>query len=319
MNSETKKTSGGGGRPADRGKMRARITLPVALLVASLSVSGVSSAQATRITTETRVQVPAITRWLNTKIDVPVGSRLTVTAVGAVNSASTNHDQRTPDGQRGCVGTSVMAAPGLPCYGLVAKVGSGKPFFIGNTKTISQSAGGRLYLSINDDFFADNSGSWHSSVAIGGAPSPKLGTRLAKENYAYPYPEAPDCNADSALCIRDDWYFFQGQCTSWVAYRVNQLNKPSPQFQNRYKGTKFGDASNWAAAAKSVGIRVDGTAALGAVAWYSGHVAYVEALRGDGSIVISEMNYGSHNNFDFQTVTSSYRWPASFIHLADRK
>ncbi|MFA6576803.1 MAG: CHAP domain-containing protein, partial [Nocardioides sp.] len=154
---------------------------------------------------------------------------------------------------------------------------------------------------------------------VGVAPAAQAGTTVDAHNqYGYPYPNAPDCNESSgANCAPDAWNFYQGQCTSWVAFRLNQLNGIG--FTNRYRGVAWGNASNWGAAARSLGIAVDGAPALGAVAWYSaGHVGYVEQVNGDGSVVMSEMNQNFHNNFQLVTIRPGSRWPTGFIHIADR-
>ncbi len=76
-----------------------------------------------------------------------------------------------------------------------------------------------------------------------------------------------------------------GQCTQWAWYKRGG-NIPS----------SWGNANTWATSARAQGYAVDRTPAAGAVfqtgsGWY-GHVGYVEAVNGDGSIVVSEMNYG---------------------------
>jgi hypothetical protein len=119
-------------------------------------------------------------------------------------------------------------------------------------------------------------------------------------------------------CDLDQWKFYQGQCTSWVSYRLNQLNGVG--FSDYYGGQHWGDASGWATAARNLGIAVNTTPAAGSIAWYSqDHVAYVEQVNSPTSVVISEMNYDYANGFRVRTVTAgSSGWPTDFIHLADR-
>ena len=152
-------------------------------------------------------------------------------------------------------------------------------------------------------------------------PTPKgsPGTHLAHDVYGYGFPEAPDCNEASlgADCIGDDRGFFQGQCTSWVAFRLSQRNGIS--FSNWYAGRHWGDAVDWAKVAKSMGVKPDRTPGVGAVAWFKrGHVAYVESVNYDGSITLSEMNTDGANGFHFSThYPSSAGWPDKFLHLHD--
>ncbi|HEX8753210.1 MAG TPA: CHAP domain-containing protein [Solirubrobacterales bacterium] len=142
------------------------------------------------------------------------------------------------------------------------------------------------------------------------------GPVAAHEKYGYPYPNAPECTHGGA-CILDAWRFYQGQCTSWVAYRLNQLNQIG--FTDYYGGHQWGDAASWGSVAVSEGIAVNGTPALGSVAWYaSGHVAYVEEVKSPTAVVISEMNYDYENGFRVRTITTSSGWPSGFIHIHDR-
>ena len=124
---------------------------------------------------------------------------------------------------------------------------------------------------------------------------------------------------DGGACVADKWYFYRGQCTSWLAYRLSQLNGFA--FSNYYGGQgRWGNADNWGPQARRLGIAVNTAPALGSIAWYSsGHVAYVEQVRSPTSIVISEMNYDGDNGFRVQSITpTSGYWPTGFIHIHDR-
>src|ERR1039458_2655198 len=68
------------------------------------------------------------------------------------------------------------------------------------------------------------------------------GPVAANSQYGYPYPHAPACT-DGGACVADAWDFFQGQCTSWVAYRLNELN--DTPFNDYYGGRKWGSAEDW--------------------------------------------------------------------------
>jgi len=77
-----------------------------------------------------------------------------------------------------------------------------------------------------------------------------------------------------------------GYCT-WYAYeRRAQMGKPI--------GGNWGNASSWAIYARASGFRVDNVPEVGAILQNgggAGHVAIVEQVNSDGSIVLSEMNY----------------------------
>ena len=145
-----------------------------------------------------------------------------------------------------------------------------------------------------------------------------FGTHAAA-GYGYPYPAAPDCNEGSlgAGCVGDSRGFLQGQCTSWVAYRLAMRNGLS--FSNWYAGRHWGNASEWGKVAKGIGHKPDKYPAVGAIGWYKrGHVSYVEDVYSGGTILISEMNTDGHNGFHFTTVSPGMSgYPDKFIHLDD--
>ncbi len=131
-----------------------------------------------------------------------------------------------------------------------------------------------------------------ASAVTGSGPWPgaPAGTQAANQLYGYPYANAPDCNETTgANCAGDQWYFYQGQCTSWVAYRLNQLTGVG--FNDYYRLTgkeKWGNAGNWVTAAHEAGITVNDTPAVGSVAWWpngDGHVAIVEQVKSPTDIV----------------------------------
>ncbi|MDH9564960.1 CHAP domain-containing protein, partial [Staphylococcus epidermidis] len=76
-----------------------------------------------------------------------------------------------------------------------------------------------------------------------------------------------------------------GQCTYYVFDRVGGKI-----------GSTWGNANNWANAAARSGYTVNNSPAKGAILQTSqgayGHVAYVEGVNSNGSIRVSEMNYG---------------------------
>jgi surface antigen len=152
----------------------------------------------------------------------------------------------------------------------------------------------------------------------------RAGTRAAAKYYGYPYPHPPACT-DGGKCVADKWAFYRGQCTSWVAYRLNQVDGIA--FTNYFGGKgRWGDAVRWGRQAKKLGITVNTTPAVGAIAWYSatkaapdGHVAYVEQVNSPTSFVMSEMNYDADNGFWVHTITKATGdWPTEFIHFAAR-
>lgn len=115
----------------------------------------------------------------------------------------------------------------------------------------------------------------------------------------------------------DPWNFYNRECTSFVAWRLNNANKVA--FTNQYKGAaRWGNAGEWGGVAKKVGVTVNNTPARGAVAWTAagslGHVAWVAAVNGDGTITIEEYNYNYNGNYSSRKVSAS---SFQYIHIKD--
>jgi surface antigen len=160
-----------------------------------------------------------------------------------------------------------------------------------------------------------------ATLTLGQWPG-RAGPRAAARYYGYPYSDPPACT-DGGACHADQWAFYQGQCTSWVAYQLNQ--KDGLAFTNSFGGQgRWGNAVNWAARARKLGVTVNDTPTAGSVAWYAatkaapdGHVAFVERVTSGSAIVISEMNYDGDNGFWVHALTKTTGdWPTAFIHLA---
>ena len=111
----------------------------------------------------------------------------------------------------------------------------------------------------------------------------------------------------------DPWRFYNRECTSFVAWCLNSRN--GVEFDNWYKGVKWGNASHWRAAAQSVGIPVDTKPAVGAVAWLSGHVAWVSAVE-DDNVTVEEYNRTyKDGKYNCRTVPASTF--TAYIHIKD--
>lgn len=112
--------------------------------------------------------------WASTGVTVPSGIVLGIAASGTVyvtSSYSVN-----PAGTQSCLPSSnypganpPFPAAHLPCWSLIGRIGNGPPFEIGTSTTITTTSPGLLYLSVNDNNFADNSGSWLVDIKEGGS------------------------------------------------------------------------------------------------------------------------------------------------------
>lgn len=97
-----------------------------------------------------------------------------------------------------------------------------------------------------------------------------------------------------------------GQCTQWAWYKRQDLPN------------QLGNANAWARSAAALGYRVDNVPSAGAViqtsaGWY-GHVGYVESVNPDGSIVVTEMNYGVPYRVIKSTIPASAVGGFNYIH-----
>jgi surface antigen len=117
--------------------------------------------------------------------------------------------------------------------------------------------------------------------------------------------------------IVDPWNFYNRECTSFAAWCLNSRN--GVKFTNQYLGaSRWGNANTWGMVAKSLGVTVNMTPAVGAIAWWTtgkyGHVAWVSAVNGS-SVFIEEYNYKVRGGYGTRTIAASN--PAGYIHIKD--
>lgn len=128
----------------------------------------------------------------------------------------------------------------------------------------------------------------------------------------YPWSTKPSCSEHR--CTPDPYGFYYRECTSFVAWKIDQL-APALNFHNNMKGGHFGNAGNWAANARGIGFTVDKKPAVNAVAQIGGHVAMVKSVSTSGKIVVEEYNWGDPGNYGRRTLWASE--PDYYIHIAD--
>lgn len=123
----------------------------------------------------------------------------------------------------------------------------------------------------------------------------------------------------------DPWRFYNRECTSFVAWRLNSTN--GVPFTNQYLGADlwWGNANTWGTSARAKGVLVDKIPAVGSVAWSTagkyGHVAWVAEVLDNGKIVVEEYNWGTVNGekgrYRYRTALASSF--TGFIHIKDLK
>ncbi len=116
--------------------------------------------------------------------------------------------------------------------------------------------------------------------------------------------------------IGDPWGFVLRNCTSFVAWRMQERNRMAG-FANHFGGQHWGDARNWDDVARSLGYRVDSVPAIGAVAQSDagrvGHVAWVSGI-GPGTVTVEEYNHATPGGYGVRTVpVGEFR----YLHLDD--
>lgn len=115
----------------------------------------------------------ATQKWTNTKVTVPAGDEVGISADGQVTVSPPQ--TVSPAGDPSCTPAQnypgrAFPAPTLPCYSLIARIGNGPPFEIGTSALIANAAPGILYLGINDNSVSGNSGTWNVKIKLGGLP-----------------------------------------------------------------------------------------------------------------------------------------------------
>jgi hypothetical protein len=109
------------------------------------------------------VRVEANQPWTDTGLVVQPGERIMFSTNGTI---SFGKDMSTgPDGDKNLPARASYPVRDMPVGGLIGRVGNGRPFAIGSTRTpITMPAGGRLMLAVNDDDIRDNSGGFDVSI-----------------------------------------------------------------------------------------------------------------------------------------------------------
>jgi surface antigen len=102
-----------------------------------------------------------------------------------------------------------------------------------------------------------------------------------------------------------------GYCTWHASNRRAAVGKPIP--------ANLGNASTWKSRAQFAGLATGSTPQQYAVLWhppfdYYGHVAFVEEMYPDGSILVSDMNYGGWNRITTRTLTPAQAAAYQYIY-----
>lgn len=108
---------------------------------------------------EGAVRVPANQQWTATNMRVSRGERVAFTAEGEVQLSGEADDKASAAGSLKGRLAANAPMPNVLAGALIGRIGNGAPFAIGNqTVPLPMPADGLLWLGINDDAAADNSG-----------------------------------------------------------------------------------------------------------------------------------------------------------------
>ncbi|HFH1957554.1 TPA: choline binding-anchored murein hydrolase CbpD [Streptococcus pneumoniae] len=109
----------------------------------------------------------------------------------------------------------------------------------------------------------------------------------------------------------DQWRMYSRQCTSFVAFRLSNVNG----FEIP---AAYGNANEWGHRARREGYRVDNTPTICSITWSTagtyGHVAWVSNVMGD-QIEIEEYNYGYTESYNKRVIKANTM--TGFIHFKD--
>lgn len=107
------------------------------------------------------VVVPGNVAWTNTGFNVSRGQRLNFQPSGEVRLSFNGDDVATAAGAKSYRFADRAPIPTIPAGALIGRIGNGQPFSIGSPEgPYPMPRSGRLYLGINDDHVADNSGNY---------------------------------------------------------------------------------------------------------------------------------------------------------------
>lgn len=118
----------------------------------------------------------------------------------------------------------------------------------------------------------------------------------------YPYNDVPYPCWSGSGCA-DPWGMFKRECVSYTAWKVWSTGKNMPFWGGR------GNANQWPTNASAAGFQVDSSPTAGDVAISLagpyGHAMYVEHVNGDGSIYVSQYNFGWDGEYSEMTINST--------------
>lgn len=107
-------------------------------------------------------------QWTQTGLMVRRGERLTFNTTGEIRLSTAGDDVAAPAGATSGRKVAASPMPNAIAGALIGRIGNGQPFGIGNLTSVVMPATGMLFLGINDDHVADNTGEFRVEITRSG-------------------------------------------------------------------------------------------------------------------------------------------------------
>jgi len=101
--------------------------------------------------------------------------------------------------------------------------------------------------------------------------------------------------------------YYYRECVDFVAWRLNRdIGVTSAPFRWDWSSLGAGSAYSWVDAWQQKGWPTSNVPVVGAVAWFPyNHVAYVQSVNADGSVVLEEYNWNSTHAYNRRTIPAT--------------
>jgi hypothetical protein len=111
------------------------------------------------------VAVVASNAWTPTGMLVRKGETIKIASSGRVQLSADPNDVSEPVGSPSNRMTAGSPMSNIPVGALIGRIGTSAPFGIGNLPSVQMPASGQLFLGVNDDHVADNSGQYNVALS----------------------------------------------------------------------------------------------------------------------------------------------------------
>jgi len=116
-------------------------------------------------TSGAQIRVPGNQQWVPTGFTVRRNDILRFDAQGEVMWTTEQADKAGPSGANNRRMSGAPPFPNAPGGALIGRVGNGQAFLIANLGSVKMPANGELFLGINDDVVADNTGDFFVTIS----------------------------------------------------------------------------------------------------------------------------------------------------------